>query len=215
MVNEVLEILQRQLPQYFRSIIEFQQILAAHAYGGEQIKKIVKQLQDNFYIMICDEASIVYYERLLGIEIQPEEPLEFRRIRVMLKLNMMVPFSVGFLRDRLTELYGRDGDIMSIDSTACQLKIKVTSDRYGAIDLLYDLLWDIVPAHIQIIANQESRNTVPGRLYAGGAVSGITHIQTIYYETIHGVDVKSNIGVCVSQISIYTIHAGGEEHGSI
>ena len=59
------------------------------------------------------------------------------------------------------------------------MTINVTSDRYGAIDLLYDLLWDIIPAHLQIIANQETTNDIGGsRLYAAGFVAN-TYIQTI------------------------------------
>lgn len=215
MVSEVLAVLQRQLPRYFRPIIEFRQLLASHAYGCGQVEQAAKQLQNNFYIEMCDEATIAYYEKLLGIESRTEDPLEFRRTRVIQKLNMVVPFSVGFLRDRLTELYGEDGYIMSVDPVACILNIKVTSDRYGAINLLYDLLWDIIPAHIKIIANQESRNTVPGRVYAGGVISGIIHIQTIYYQTIYDVDAENNVGSCVSQVSVYTIRVGGEEYGSI
>lgn len=171
-------ILKQQLPRYFRPIVEFGEILKAQGYSLDQFDKASVKVYANNYIITCDEETIAYYERLLGIVYRFGDTMEYRRARVLQKYNTIVPFSIGFLRDKLTELYGEDGYEMSVDSAACKLKIKVTSDRYGAIDLLYDLLWDVVPAHIQILANQQTTNYVSCHLYVGGAVSR-TMIQTI------------------------------------
>ena len=130
--------------------------------------------------------------------------MEYRRARVLQKYNTIVPFSIEFLRDKLTELYGEDGYEMSVDSAACKLKIKVTSDCYGAIDLLYDLLWDVVPAHIQILANQQTTNRLPCRLYAAGAVSRV-FVQTIYRHTVYDIEEAANTGGAVSGTKIQTI----------
>ena len=67
---------------------------------------------------------------------------------------------------------------MQVDPIKCTITISVTSSRYGAVDLLYDLLWDVVPAHIQIIANQQVDNYISGTLAAAGIVS-TTFLQTI------------------------------------
>ena len=135
------KVLKQQLPRYFRPISEFGEILKAQGYGLDQFDKASAKVYANNYIATCDEETIAYYERLLGIVYRFGDTMEYRRTRVLQKYNTIVPFSVGFLRDKLTELYGEDGYEMSVDSAACKLKIKVTSDRYGAIDLLYDLLW--------------------------------------------------------------------------
>ena len=45
-----------------------------------------------------------------------------------------------------------------MDSAACKLEVSVTSSRYGAVDLLYNLLWDVIPAHMEIHANQQVNN---------------------------------------------------------
>ena len=42
----------------------------------------------------------------------------------------------------------------------------------------YDLLWDIVPAHLEIIANQQVENNLNAGLYMAGTMSG-TFVQTI------------------------------------
>ena len=192
------ETLRGQLPEYFRPIIEFREILKAHGYSLDKLDETSEKVKDNNYIATCDEETIAYYEKLLGVTYRFGDTMEYRRARVL------VPFSIEFLRDKLTELYGEDGYEMSVDSAACKLKIKVTSDRYGAIDLLYDLLWDVVPAHIQILANQQTTNRVPCRLYAAGAVSRV-FVQTIYRHTVYGIEEAANTGGAISGTKIQTI----------
>ena len=198
------ETLRGQLPEYFRPIIEFREILKAHGSSLDKLDETSEKVKDNNYIATCDEETIAYYEKLLGVTYRFGDTMEYRRARVLQKYNTIVPFSIEFLRDKLTELYGEDGYEMSVDSAACKLKIKVTSDRYGAIDLLYDLLWDVVPAHIQILANQQTTNRVPRRLYAAGAVSRV-FVQTIYRHTVYDIEEVANTGGAVSGTKIQTI----------
>lgn len=178
MANSV-DVLTNQLPEYFRPILEFQQIMAAHGYVLDQLDANITQIAANNYISTCDETTIAYWENLLGITYRFGDTLEYRRSRVLQKFNTIVPFSIGFLNAKLTELYGADGYELSVDPVGCTLTVKVTSDRYGAVNLLYDLLWDVIPAHLQIVANQETTNYVGGgKLYSAGFVAG-TYIQTI------------------------------------
>lgn len=173
------EVLYNQLPDYFRPIIEFQAILNAHGYVLDGLDANAAQIAANNYISTCDEETLEYWEALLDITYRFGDTLDYRRDRVLQKFNTIVPFSIGFLNDRLTILFGADGYTAVIDYSAQTLTVRVTSDRYGAVNLLYDLLWDVVPAHLQIIANQETTNYVGGnRVYSGGFVAG-TYIQTI------------------------------------
>ena len=81
------------------------------------------------------------------------------------------------MRDQLKELF-REDFTLSVDAAACKLEVSVTSSRYGAVDLLYNLLWDVIPAHIEIHANQQVNNYSSTGLYIGGAISN-AFMQTI------------------------------------
>ena len=174
--------------------MEYGEILKVQGHVLDQLEDNMAKVSANNYISSCDEATIAYYERLLGIVYRFGDALDYRRTHVLQKYNTIVPIAIGFLRDKLTELYGNDGYEMEVDSAACKLKIKVTSDRYGAIDLLYDLLWDVVPAHIQILANQ----------YAAGNVSRV-FVQAIYRHTVYDIAGTANAAGAVAEISIQTI----------
>lgn len=205
MVNEnTVEILMNQLPGYFKPIIEFQEIMKVHGDSLGSVDRESAHLQANFYISTCDESTIAYYEKLFDIKCRFGDTPEFRRERIIQKFKTITPFSIGFLENKLKELYGADGYIMEVDPVLCTLKIKIVSDRYGAVDLLYDLLWDIVPAHVKIVANQETTNFVPGRLYAAGAVER-TFVQTIYRYTVEDIAGEVNAAGGISKTIIKTI----------
>lgn len=207
--EQVLQSLTNQLPRYFRPIIEFQEILKAHSFILDKLNFGLGKMRANFYVATCDEETISYYERILGITNHFGDTLDFRRIRVLQKLNTIVPFSIEFLRDKLIGLYGENGYVMDVDSVRSELRIKITSDRYGAVDLLYDLLWDVVPAHVKIIANQQAAKYIPGKVYVGGKVAGSTFIQTIHYKTIQSMECKMNMAGDVTGVMIQTIGQGG------
>lgn len=165
------------LPEWFKNILEFNRLLEAEEVELEAVEESIRSVRDNCFIQTADENTILLYEKRFGISYQGET-LEYRKSRILQRYNTVVPFTIGFLKNRLAELYGADGYILSVNSKTCLLTIKVTSDRYGALNLLYDLLWDIIPAHIQIIASQEATKDIKGGLYIGTTVSG-TKITTI------------------------------------
>lgn len=165
------------LSNYFKPIIEFQQIMRADGAAMEDFEKNTLQICENCFIQTCDEKTIGMYETRFGIVSMPGETLEYRRQRLLQKYNTIVPFSIGFLKNRLTELY-EDDYALSVDPKACKLKIAVTSSRYGAVDLLYELLWDIIPAHMEVIANQQVTNYVSGNIHTAEVMVD-AFIQTI------------------------------------
>lgn len=210
MVDDAVRTLNSQLPRYFRPIIEFQEIMKAHGHGLGKLDGVMARLQANFYIPTCDEPTIAYYEKLLGIACRIGDELDYRRMRVIQKLNIIIPFTIDFLRDRLIDLYGRDGFVLEEDSPSCALTILVTSDRHRAVDLLFDLLLDILPAHLQLVARQEVNTSTVGRLYVGGTIFTIFE-QTIYKDTVTEVGDDLNAAGGVSETFIQTI--GGLREG--
>ena len=197
------KVLYNQLPFYFRPVIEFQDIVKAHGNTLDNFNGLMLRIQDNNYIATADEETIAFWERLLGIVYKFGDTLEYRRARVLQKFNTIVPFSIGFLNDKLKELFGNEYE-MSVDSEECTINIKVTSDRYGAVDLLYDLLWDILPAHLQVIANQETTNISTCRLNSAGVVSG-TFVQTVYRDNIYKSENKINAAGITASISVISV----------
>ena len=176
-IPEAHQILMDQLPEWFKPILEYIAIMQAYAGVFSGIEEKAALLEANYFIQTADDATLRYWEKLLGIPTRMGDPLEFRRQRIFLRLNERAPFTIWDLRDRLTELFG-DDYTMSLDVPICKLYISVTSERYGAIDLLYDVINEIVPVHLAVKANQQVTNFIASKHYLG-ALTTRTFEQTI------------------------------------
>lgn len=166
-----------QLPTYFRPILEFQQLMIAHGWGCDLAEQVSGAVLQNFFIQTCDEDTIAQYERLFGIIAEAGDTMDYRRERILNRFSSVAPFDINYLNDRLREMFGEDYE-MTVSPEDSRLIIKLTSERYGAVSLLYDLLLSVVPAHIEIISNQQVTNYINRPLYAG-AVPGVAIHQTI------------------------------------
>lgn len=166
-----------QLPTYFRPVLEFQQLMIAHGWGYDLAESTAGLVLNNFFLQTCDEDTIEQYEKLFGIFPEAGETMEYRRERILQMYSTIAPFDINYLNDRLRELFGNDYE-MTVSPEQNRLVIKLTSERYGAVTLLYNLLLDVVPAHVEIISNQQIVNYVTRPLYAG-AVPGIAIHQYI------------------------------------
>lgn len=177
MSDRVHKILMDQLPDWFKPVLEYIAIM----YGGSvelaRLDEDAEQIRLNDHIQTADATTIRYWERFLGIASSAGDTLDYRRDRVMMRINQTVPYTVWHLRERLTELYGEDYTL-EVNPEECWIRIIVTSDRYGAISLLHDLIYSYVPAHLYVYSNQQVSNVTGSDAYYAARMSR-TFEQTI------------------------------------
>lgn len=187
MVDDVVGILEEQLPRYFRPIVEFQGILKAHGHGIGQAEETMDRLRDNFYIGTCDEPTIAHYEGLLGIDGRGMG-LGERRKAVMMRYSMRPLFTLPFLREMLRGRYGEGRYAVDVDAVACTVAVSVTTDRQETADAVFDVLLDILPAHLQLYAATKAEG-MEGQLYIGTAM-GRGYTVTTLPEIRPGCDMR-------------------------
>lgn len=163
-----------QLPFYFRPILEFQQLMIAHGWGYDLAEQVSGLILQNFFVQTCDEDTISQYEKLFGLLPEAGDTMEYRRERVLQIFSSTTPFDINYLDSKLQELFGTEY-AMDVYPVSSELYVLLQSERYGAINLLYDLLLSIVPAHIKIFANQEVKNFINRPLYVGAVPGAAIH----------------------------------------
>lgn len=171
------EILMNELPTWFKPVFEYIELMEVYGAQLDTIGQNEEAIYNNFFIQTADEDTISDWEKIFGIAVRYGDTLEFRRERIIQKFIQTVPYTIWDFRDRLTALFGNDYSL-TVDPVALTLKIVVTSDRYGAIDLLYDLIWDVVPAHLRVISNQQTTSYAVSDHYIGAFLAH-TFVQTI------------------------------------
>lgn len=165
------DVLMENLPDYFKPVLEFIQIMRAHGYALDQLDGDIQNVYNNFYIQTCDVTTLAYYEGLLDIIPSAGDTVEYRRQRVMQQLSLIPKFDINWLRDKLTELYGKDGYDLTVSSVNSTLSVNITSGMPNAVRLFYDFIWDVIPAHIALSAQQNVNTTIPVSIYTGACIA--------------------------------------------
>lgn len=162
-------LLMSKLPGWFKPVLEYDAIENAHAVPVAQFSNAADVIQHNFFIQTADEETIKRIERILGISAQPSDTLEYRRQRILTATQQTSPFTEWHLRDRLTELFG-DEFTLTVDAENCSISIYTSSARYGAVELLDELIAAVVPAHLYVESNQELVRYVNSNQYVAASV---------------------------------------------
>lgn len=175
--KEAVEVLNEQLPTWFKPILEYIELMKVYGVQLDTLKNDMKSVYFNQFIQTADIKTISIWEKLFNITVRYGDTIEFRRQRLIQKFSQIIPYTYWTLKDRLTDLFG-DNYTLEVNPVECWIKIFVTSDRYGAIDLLYDLIWDVVPAHLRVMANQQVTNNIINTKSIGAIVAN-TFVQNI------------------------------------
>lgn len=135
------------LPEYFRPVLEFQEIMKAHSYAMDNLEENVGCLLHNFFIQTCDEATLSYYERLLQIPYTGAD-LEERRKILLLHWNMKSLYTLEKLKEFLEAAVG--GENYEVDCIYQEYCVRIWISEQNAVILrnLYDTIFRMIPAHI-------------------------------------------------------------------
>lgn len=156
------------IPIWFQRVLEFPEIMKAWKFALDEVDGNIKHLWDNQYIQTCDEPTLALYEKLLGITPSGTDTLKYRRAVVLNRYSMTVPFSIGYLKSRLDQIYGDNS--VEVDSVNSILTVTLYENENDNIDSVYQLLFDIVPAHIEVRLLKQSTMDLSDTVYAGSYV---------------------------------------------
>ena len=137
------------LPYWFRDIPEFQQIIGAEQTEFEAAVSEMTAIADNFFFQTMDTSAVEMWEEIFKIIPNPStESLAFRRRRVLNRISVRPPFTLGFLYQKLDELIGVGQWEVTVDYPNYTLYIDSSAiDQQWANEIAITLN-KIKPAHI-------------------------------------------------------------------
>ena len=137
------------LPPWYREILDYQEICQTEQEQFEALAAEITAVADNFFFQTMDAGAVSQWEQIFGIIPNPAvEPLEFRRARVLNRVSTRPPFTLGFLYQKLDELIGPGGWIVTVDYPNYTLYIESSAENQQyATEVAYTVN-KIKPAHI-------------------------------------------------------------------
>lgn len=142
----------RYLPNWFRKILEYQEICRTESEKLEILAEEINAVADNYFFQTMDMAAVNMWEQIFNIIPNSKtETLDFRRARVLNRISAKPPFTLGFLYQRLDALIGKGKWNVEVDYPNYTLYIQSSAEnQQWATEISYTIN-RIKPAHIVFI----------------------------------------------------------------
>ena len=145
-------------PPFFHEYQELMQIAISQDIELQECLKVMESIHHNNYAYTADIVGLARFEKLLGIIVPENATLEDRRIAIIARLNVRMPYTKRVLKRFLDNLVGTDGYTMSIDYANHKVTIKIELKRRNQVNAVNELLRKVLPANmlydLQIRFNQ-------------------------------------------------------------
>lgn len=120
----------------------------------EALADAINAVADNFFFQTMDEGAVSTWEKIFGIVPNPQtETLDFRRERVLNRVSMQPPFTLGFLYQKLDQIIGKGKYEIHVDYPNYTLYILSSAENQSYATEVSYTVGRIKPAHI-VFLNQ-------------------------------------------------------------
>nr|DAP21902.1 MAG TPA: tail protein [Caudoviricetes sp.] len=145
------ESLKIYLPSYYLYNVEMNRLLEAEDFQFGVLEQNIDHTRKNGFILQMDEDAITNMEKMLEIKSNSGESLDFRRDRVINRLNNKPPFNLAFLENKLNNIYGEDKYTLVIDYKDQILTLESSTDNQQWFKEGHITILSIKPASLQYI----------------------------------------------------------------
>lgn len=165
------------LPQYYKGIREIDILSEALTYILTNLQSELQQILANNFIQTANEIGVNRFERILGITSDPTLDLESRRQRILSKMATSTIFTLRVLKTNLKEICDNGEYTLTMDNRNFYMDLKVRIGKKGMLDVLYDLLYTMLPAHVGFYIH----NHLPASSIGGTFFAVATRFRRVYH----------------------------------
>lgn len=166
-MNELMDP-RNHLPYYYKGIREIDILSEAIIAVLLHVEKEIHKILNNNFLQTCDQDGIMRYEKLIGIQSDKSIDLETRKQKVLTKMLASSSFTVRVLENALKDICDNGNFKLHYDHDNFILILEVNIGRQGMLDLLYNLLYSMLPANVEFkIHNKVSINEEINNYSAG------------------------------------------------
>lgn len=139
-------------PHIYKGFQEYEEIVRVSDELLDDLEAAIDDLKSNQFIVSANEEGVSQYESMLGIVANPStETLEFRRQRLISRLSTMPPFTIKFLRSKLSEILGADKFNAYVDYTNYTIYVESAAENQVWFNEVMITMTNIKPANMIFI----------------------------------------------------------------
>ncbi|RKJ47348.1 DUF2313 domain-containing protein [bacterium 1XD42-8] len=175
--------LRKYYPPIYEKVLEMEGLAQAENKAFTILDRETERVEKNQYILTSDELGIEIWERALQIQYNPEEDtLDFRKKRILNRLQDRTPITYGVLVKKLNFLLGRNTYELSLEQLVLTL-VSHTREKNSMDEVLRTLI-QMLPCNIALKYDNNLPLNTDTHLYYGG-----THTK----EVVHSLSPESGL----------------------
>lgn len=140
-------------PHFERDIFEFQEIARVEDLELNSAKGQFSKVMNNQFILTADSDGLSMAEKLYGIVPDPSDTLDFRRERILTRIQLQPPFTEKFLRLQLDKIIGVGKYTLDIDYDNYKMTISSAAMNQAYAQEVSIIVNKVKPANIIFISS--------------------------------------------------------------
>lgn len=171
----------KQIQEYWPSVLqeieEFKELANAENIEINGLKESITNLIDDQFIETATERGIARRERIFKITPYADDSLETRRFRVLARENDKLPYTYRVLENKLNQLCGENGYVMTLNAGEYTLNIKIELVVKRMFDEVDKLARKMAPANLVITVELRFNQHLTLSKFIHAQLSQYTHKQ--------------------------------------
>lgn len=135
------------LPDIIKDVTEYQEIANAENPTINSLWENHRKTFNNQFINTLDEQGCARWEKMLDITPKGTATVEDRRLAILARINVSLPYTYRQLENFLKNICG-NGYTINLDSAHYKLTVLLNLNRKNQFDEVENLLAKVIPANI-------------------------------------------------------------------
>lgn len=140
-------------PRCIQELTEFQQIANAEQPEFEQAVQDTRKAADDFFLVSLSEYGCRRWEKIMGLSALPDDTLQERRDRIVIKYLDQLPYTYRTLLKYLNTV--SEDFTVDLNNNAYELFIRIVLEGYSQRDALIATLGQMIPANLVLLLKSE------------------------------------------------------------
>lgn len=140
----------KYLPPVLREVREYKALADVVNPRIDRLNSELARTLDNMFVASADDYGLSRWEALLGIRPADTDTLEDRRVRIILRLNESLPYTMRRLVLTLDSICGSDGYTIELFNQEYRLKVLVELVVKSQFESVRDMLKRVIPANLTL-----------------------------------------------------------------
>lgn len=139
-------------PHYERDVFEFKEIARVESEQLDSVKNQFNKILNNQFVITADSDGVAMFESLYGIIPEDSDSLEFRKERVLNRIQLQPPFTIRYLEQQLDKIIGKGKYTVEMNYDKYTLIINSAAENQAYAQEVAVIVGKVKPANILFVS---------------------------------------------------------------